>query len=145
MNYNKLSKKELVTLLELREKPITCSNPQSVYDYLLPYSCEEQEHFIVILLDGANQIKFSKVITIGTINRTLVHPREIYSIALEHRAVSLIVAHNHPSGYLEPSADDLEVTYRLKKVGEIVGVPVVDHIVFGRTGFYSMSEHGELL
>lgn len=139
-----MTKAELVQLLELRERPLQCANPKTIADFLLPYSREEQEHFIVLALDGANHIKFCKVITVGIANRCLVHPREVFKVAIEHSAVSVVVAHNHPSGNLEPSTEDLELTERLKRAGTILGIQVLDHIIFGNENYHSMSEEGEM-
>lgn len=144
MNYNKMTKQELIALLELREKPISCSNPKTAYDFLKQYGKEEQEHFIVLILNGAQQIKFAKVVTIGLVNRTLVHPREVFATAIEHRATAIIVAHNHPSGNLEPSTDDLELTNRLKKAGSLLGIELLDHIIFSESNYRSLAESGEL-
>lgn len=144
MDYRKMTREELIQLLELRERPIRCTNPRTVADYLQEYANEDQEHFIVIVLDGAGNIKFSKCVTVGTANRTLVHPREVFNVAITHCGTAICVAHNHPSGNLEPSTDDLEVTCRLRKAGQLLGIEVIDHVIFGRTGFYSLAEHGEL-
>lgn len=145
MDYSKMTKKELIALLELREKPIACRNPQSVFDYLRPYGKEEQEHFIVLMLDGAHKIKNVKVVSIGLVNRTLVHPREVFAPAIDNRSTAIILAHNHPSGNLEPSSDDLETTYRLKKAGQMLGIEVLDHIIFSASDYRSLAESGELL
>jgi len=145
MNYRAMSKAELIQLLELREKPVECKNPKSVYDYLRRYGREAQEHFLVVLLDGAHKIKYVKVVSIGLVNRTLVHPREVFAVCIEHRATACIIAHNHPSGNLEPSADDLEVTMRLRKAGLLLGIEVLDHLIFSDSGYHSMAECGELL
>jgi DNA repair protein RadC len=145
MDYSKLSREELITLLQLREQPVAVREPVSVYDYLRPYGNEEQEHFFVVMLDGAHRIKHVKVVSIGLVNRTLVHPREIFAPAIEIRATAIIIAHNHPSGNLEPSADDLEVTHRIKKAGQLLGIELLDHLIFSSTDYRSLAETGELL
>ena len=145
MNYKKMTKAELVQLLELRERPLLCANPQTISDFLSPYSCEEQEHFLVLVLDSANHIKFCKVITVGIANRCLVHPREVFKVAIEHSGTSVVVAHNHPSGNLEPSEEDIDLTCRLKKAGIILGIQILDHIIFGNGNYHSMSESGEMI
>ena len=144
MDYSRMTKQELITLLTLREKPVACNNPQTAFDYLRPYASTEQENFVLLMLDGAHNIKNVKLITKGLINRTLVHPREIFAPAIENRATAVILSHCHPSGNLEPSSDDLECTYRLKKAGELLGIPVLDHLIFSNTGFRSMAENGDL-
>ena len=144
MNYNKMTKKELITILVLKEKPIKVTDPQTAFDYLKPYGKEQQEHFIVLLLNGQNQIFNCKVVTIGIANRTLVHLREVFAPAIEQRATSIIIAHNHPSGSVAPSEDDYNVTTRLKQAGEIIGISVLDHIIFTSENYYSMSQRGEI-
>ena len=99
-----------------------------------------QEHFLAISLNGAQEVLSINVCSIGLVNRTIVHPREVFSEALAQRATAIIVAHNHPSGVLEPSAEDREVTRRLKKAGDILGMPIIDHLVFSEEGFISMLE-----
>jgi DNA repair protein RadC len=109
------------------------------------YANKKQEHFIVISLDSAHQVIRAKIVSIGTVNRTIVHPREVFTGAIRDMAVAVIVAHNHPSGKLEPSTEDIAVTKRLMQAGEILGIQMLDHIIFGRNNRYrSLSETGEL-
>ncbi len=143
MNYKKLTKAGLITLLELREKPVEVSSPRRIFDFLRPYGKKEQEHFIVLMVDGALKVKNLKVVTIGTINRTLVHPREVFAPAIENRATGIIIAHNHPSGNLEPSNEDLNTTQSLKNAGDILGIKVFDHVIFSGDDYHSMFENGE--
>jgi DNA repair protein RadC len=84
------------------------------------------------------------VVSIGLIDRSPVHPREVFADALADRASAVIVAHNHPSGTLEPSFSDIEVTAQLKSAGAIVGIALLDHIIFNRTGYFSFLEAGKL-
>ena len=145
MNYEKCPREELIQMLTMRERPVRCTNPRAVFDYLQECATSEVELFVVLALDASGNIRFCKVVGQGTVSRCLVHPREVYRVAIEHNASSVCVAHVHPSGNLDPSSDDLEVTMRLKRAGELIGIPLIDHIVFGTTGFHSMAEHGELL
>ena len=94
---------------------------------------EMREHFVCLTLDGANRLIAKRVITIGTLNASLVHPREVFADAITDRAASIIVAHNHPSGNLTPSAADREVTARLHSAGEHLGIDVIDHIIVTAT------------
>lgn len=142
MDYSKMTKNELITLLELRENPIQVRHPNTVFDYLKPYGGKQQEHFIVLLLDGAHQIKNVKVVSVGLANRTLVHPREVFAPAIEERAVAVILAHNHPSGNLEPSEDDIAITTRLWKAGMLLGIEVLDHIIFSDIRYISLKDYG---
>ncbi|MBN1685215.1 MAG: DNA repair protein RadC [Spirochaetales bacterium] len=102
------------------------------------------EHFLSLSLNGAHELIALRVVTIGLINRTIVHPREIFADPIQDRATSIIVCHNHPSGNLEPSAEDREVTNQLKQAGEILGIKLLDHIIFSSQGYFSFLESGEL-
>ena len=97
-----------------------------------------QEHLVVLSLDGANRLIAKRLVTIGTLNASLVHPREVYSDPLKDRAASIIVIHNHPSGTLEPSDADMQVTQRLKDAGKLLGINLLDHIIITKTGYYSL-------
>ncbi|WP_291996263.1 DNA repair protein RadC [Candidatus Accumulibacter sp. ACC012] len=108
------------------------------------YADRKQEHFLCASINGANEILNIRVVSIGLIDRTPVHPREVFADALVDRAAAIIVAHNHPSGGLEPSAADIEATRQLKAAGSIVGVPLLDHIIFNRRGYFSFLEAGRL-
>ena len=100
--------------------------------------------FLSISLNGAYEIKEIHVVSIGILNRSLVHPREVFSRAIKCNAAALGVAHNHPSGSVEPSSEDREVTRRLKEAGEILGISLLDHLVFSTQGYYSFMEEGQL-
>ena len=103
-----------------------------------------QEHFISISLNGAHEVIATRVLTIGLVNSSQIHPREVFSEAITDRASAIIVAHNHPSGNLSPSDQDKEVTSRLKTSGELLGVHLLDHIIFCTHGFISFKEQGWL-
>ena len=99
----------------------------------------------MIMLNGAHELIGVNLVTVGLVNRTLVHPREVFSEPLKSRATAIVLAHNHPSGNLEPSPDDMEVTLRIKKAGLLLGIEVLDHIIFSSDGYRSMMETGEML
>jgi len=124
-------------------KARTCRSPASVFELIRHYGDRLQENFIVVMLNGAHELIGVNVVTIGLVNKTLVHPREVFSEPLKLRATAVILAHNHPSGNLEPSPDDLEVTMRIKKAGLLLGIEVLDHIIFSLDGYRSLSESGE--
>lgn len=107
-------------------------------------SDRKQEHFICISLNGAHEVIASRTVTIGLVNATQVHPREVFSDPICDRASAIIVAHNHPSGQLEPSSADREVTKNLIGAGELLGIKLLDHIIFAQSGFYSFAENGGL-
>lgn len=122
-----------------------CNTPSAMFELVRHYGSRLQEHFICIRLNGAHEVMGVDVVSIGLVNRTLCHPREVFSEALKSRATAIVLAHNHPSGNLEPSVDDLEVTARLKKAGQILGIEVVDHIIFSEDDYHSLLESGEFI
>ena len=122
---------------EVGERPIIDSAEKAV-ELLSDIRDKKQEYFVSLTLDGANRLIAKRVISIGTLTASLVHPREVFAEAITDRAASIIVAHNHPSGNLEPSAADKEVTERLNRAGEILGIEVLDHLILGGEGFRSV-------
>lgn len=101
-----------------------------------------KEEFRAVLLDAKNRVMHEYVISQGILTASLVHPREVYAVAIEWRAAGIVLVHNHPSGDPEPSPEDLEVTRRLEAVGELVGVRVLDHVVIGDGRYVSFLERG---
>lgn len=102
----------------------------------------KQEHFMVLLLDNKNKVIKTETISIGTINASLVHPREVFVKAIRQHAAAVILAHNHPSGDPRPSAEDRAITKRLLESGELLGIPVLDHVVIGGADYVSFKESG---
>ena len=100
-----------------------------------------QEHGFVLILDARNRVTVVDVIGLGTLNSVMIHPREVYRRAIAHSAASIVVAHNHPSGDCTPSDADVLATQRLVQAGHVVGIELLDHIIFSWRGFYSFSEH----
>lgn len=98
---------------------------------------KKQEHLYVLLLDPKNSLIEEKLVTLGTVNANLVHAREVFAPAIEKRATALLMIHNHPSGHATPSLEDLDVTQRLKKVGKLIGIQLLDHIIIGKNQYYS--------
>lgn len=117
------------------------NSPELVYLHLRRYWGKRQEHFILICLDKLMAPIKTKVITVGLLDRSLVHPREVFRHAIVANAASIIIAHNHPSGSTEPGAEDTATTQRLVQAGELLGIPVLDHLVIAKTGFYSFQEN----
>lgn len=101
-----------------------------------------REHFLAFYLDTQGKLIERQIVSIGTLDQSLVHPREVFEPAVSLRAASVIVAHNHPSGNPEPSPQDREVTKRLEQAGKILGIRLLDHIILGKNGFLSMKERG---
>ena len=102
----------------------------------------KQEHFMVLLLDNKNKVIKTETISIGTINASLVHPREVFVKAIRQHAAAVILAHNHPSGDPKPSAEDRAITKRLLESGDLLGIPVLDHVVIGGADYVSFKESG---
>ena len=104
-----------------------------VLELLADIRTKPQEHFVVLTLDGANRLIEKRIVTIGTLNASLVHPREVFADAITDRAAAIIVGHNHPGGTLEPSGPDIVVTKRLRAAGELLGIRMLDHIIVTAT------------
>ncbi len=120
------------------------TSAQEVYDELRSFSTKSQEHFLSITLDGASHIINTRTVFIGTLNQSLAHPREVFSDAIADRAAGIIIAHNHPSGTLEASRADIQITQRLKEVSKLVGIELLDHVILSKQGYYSFSDEGLL-
>jgi DNA repair protein RadC len=103
----------------------------------------EREHFWVIALNTVNKVKFVELVSLGTLNSSQVHPREVFRRAIIFGAFSIIIGHNHPSGNCQPSAEDVNLTKQLKEAGRIVGIQVLDHVIIGEENF-SFKEKGFL-
>ena len=103
-----------------------------------------QEHFFVLLLDGRHRVQSEQVVSLGTLTASLVHPREVFRPAIRASAAALILVHNHPSGDPDPSPEDRTVTGRLARAGELLGVPVLDHVIVAERGFRSLRDDGDM-
>ncbi len=140
---------QLLASIELSRRYLIQSNKritsaQDVYDELKAFSSKSQEHFLTITLDGASHIINTRTVFIGTLNQSLVHPREVFADAIADRAAGIIIAHNHPSGTLDASRADIQITQRLKEVSKLVGIELLDHVILAKNGFYSFSDEGLL-
>ncbi len=124
------------------KKDVKITFPEDVLPFVRDFRDKKQEHFICISLNGANEIIKHRVITIGQMNFNHVHPRDIFSDILMDHAASVILVHNHPNGNNEPSKDDIELTKRLIKAGELLGIKIHDHIIVSKKGHTSMKEQG---
>jgi DNA repair protein RadC len=120
------------------------NDPKDVADYLAHLKRLKQEHSIVVTLNSRSRILRRHVISKGTLDAALVHPRDLFRVAIQDNAAKVILAHNHPSGDCAPSDDDIMVTKRMVTAGKIIGIPVVDHLIIATGGYYSLQEHGHL-
>ena len=123
---------------EVPDRPIIDS-PEKAVEQLSDIRDKKQEYFVCLTLDGASRLIAKRIITIGTLTASLVHPREVFAEAITDRAASIIVAHNHPSGNLEPSDADTLITERLREAGSLLGVPLIDHIIVSCKSFRTVS------
>jgi DNA repair protein RadC len=105
---------------------------------------KQQEHFIALYLDSKNQIIKEKTLFIGSLNQSIAHPREIFKEAVALSACSIIVAHNHPSGDVHPSAEDIRLTKRIDQSAKMMGIQLLDHLIIGHRDYYSLREHGNI-
>jgi DNA repair protein RadC len=119
-------------------------NPSDIFTLVRHYADRKQERFISLSLNGAHEVLAVRVVTIGLVNRTIVHPREVFADILQDRAAAFCVAHNHPSGQLKSSPEDEEITSRLMSASRILGLHFVDHIIFSQTAWWSFRENGKL-
>ena len=120
------------------------TSAEDVYNELKAFSTKQQEYFLTITLDGASHIINTRTVFIGTLNQSLVHPREVFADAIADRAAGIIIAHNHPSGTLSASRADIQITERLDEVSKLVGIELLDHVILARDGFYSFTDEGLL-
>lgn len=127
---------------KLRIPPkLSLNNPKEVAEYLKEkYGRSKKEHFLTVLLDSRNNLISINEISVGILNSSLVHPREVFQPAISQFAANIILAHNHPSGDLNPSNEDLIITQRLSSVGEITGINIIDHIIISSNGYSSLKE-----
>jgi DNA repair protein RadC len=119
-------------------------SPQDVCDQVTEIRGRKKEHFVVLYLNTRHQVLSRDFVSIGTLNASLVHPREVFEPALRHSAAALVLVHNHPSGDPTPSAEDKELTARLVEAGKLLGIEVLDHVVVSEKAHHSLQEHGEL-
>ena len=126
----------------LLKESIVIQNAEDILPLISYIADKKQEYFLCISLNGANEVIENRVVTVGLLNANLVHPREVFVDAISDRAASIIIAHNHPSGVLKPSPDDIATTKQLVDAGKILGVSVLDHIIITKKGHLSFKERG---
>jgi DNA repair protein RadC len=123
-----------------KEKP-SISSPEAAYTYIYPILREQKkESFIALYLDTKNKLIFKEIVSVGSLNANIVHPREVFRPAIVQSAAAIIVAHNHPSGDPAPSQNDIDITRKLIETGKIIGIEIHDHIIIGNSRFLSMKE-----
>ncbi|MCQ2579332.1 MAG: DNA repair protein RadC [Treponemataceae bacterium] len=120
------------------------NKPKDLIPLIQHYTLETREHFLCVSLNGAHEIIKIREISVGSLNRSLIHPREVFVDALKDHAAAIILCHNHPSGKTEPSDCDVDITKRLKKCADLLGINLLDHLIIGRDSYFSFSS-AELL
>ncbi|MCK4619905.1 MAG: DNA repair protein RadC [Desulfobacterales bacterium] len=121
---------------------VKITGAQDVMPLLADITDKKQEHFVCISLNGAHEVIKKRIVTIGLVDRSQVHPREVYADVISDRAAAVIFAHNHPSGDLKPSNSDLKIHEQLTEAGKILGLRILDHIIVTKKGYYSFQEAG---
>ena len=128
-----------------REKAITIGSPIAIMEMNKDMAHLDQEEIRIVMLNVKNRVIGVKTITKGTISRSLVSPKEIFSPAVRKMAAGIVMVHNHPSGIVEPSSEDKKITEKVKEAGDVLSISLVDSIIIGKNGFYSFKEEGELI
>ena len=133
------------TLVRPGSPRVQFAAPRDAAAYLMPqYGCRPVEHFGIVLLDTKHRVLRTQVLTIGTLDSSPVHPRDVFREAAAGSAAAIVLFHNHPSGDPTPSPDDVELTERLVEAGELMGIEVLDHIILGESRYCSLKEAGKL-
>lgn len=129
---------------ERRQPRLKIACPADAYRALAAFRAVRTEHFLALTLTSDHEVIAVRIVSMGLLNRSLAHPREVFWWAIHDNAAALIIAHNHPSGKTDPSPEDREITSTMKEAGRILGIEVLDHLVVARAGYYSFLERGTL-
>lgn len=126
------------------EDRFTIRSPEDAYLYLKDMQYLNREEFVCLGLNTKNEVIFRETVFVGSLNASIVHPRETFKCLIRRSCASAIVAHNHPSGNPSPSREDIEVTKRLTEVGKVVGIELLDHVIIGHDNYVSLKEKGHI-
>ncbi|MFB6466465.1 DNA repair protein RadC [Cytobacillus sp. Hz8] len=147
----KVKAKQIIAALKLArmnptpvENRFTIRSPEDAYNYLKDMAYLTQEHFVVLGLNTKNEVQFRETVFIGSLNASIVHPRETFKHLIRRSCASAIISQNHPSGSPDPSREDIDVTKRLSEAGKIMGCEILDHIIIGAEKYVSLKEKGYL-
>src|SRR3989339_304697 len=127
-------------LLQNKQSTLLLS-PKDVWDQLKDIRDNKKEHFVIFFLDARNQEIKREIVSVGSLNANLVHPREVFEPAIRHLAAQVIIAHNHPAGDPSPSQEDSDITKQLVDAGKLLGIDVKDHVIVSKTNHFSFKEH----
>ena len=149
-NNKPLKRINVVSIKMVRESSVLynirrISKPKDIVDLGKKFLDElDREELIVACLNAKNEVNSVNVVSIGSLNNSIVHPREVFKTAILSNAASIVMIHNHPSGDVTPSKEDKEITLRIKESGTILGICLLDHIIIGNDTYYSFKEHDEI-
>ena len=135
---------DIISTRKIR-KNVLFKQPDDIYVFLKKYAKSEQEYFFVITLNGNHEVISIHITTIGLVNRTIIHPREVFKYAIKDNATAIVICHNHPSGNTQPSGEDTDITRRMKNAADILGIHILDHLIIGKNGYYSYRKGGKVL
>jgi len=116
-----------------------------MFNFLKRYAKSRQEYFLVITLNGAHEIMGIHIATIGLMNRTIVHPREVFIHAIKDNAAAIVIVHNHPSGNVLPSPEDIDITNRMKEAADLLGINFLDHLIISKHCYYSFRQERNII
>ena len=145
-----LKRINIVSIKMVRESSVLynirrISEPRDIVDLGKKFLDElDREELIVACLNAKNEVNSVNIVSIGSLNNSIVHPREVFKTAILSNAASIVMIHNHPSGDVTPSKEDKEITLRIKESGTILGICLLDHIIIGNDTYYSFKEHGDI-
>ena len=131
---------EAISYVELAPRPVLPLIEQTAQaiEQLQDIKAERKEHFVGLYLNARHELLHKEIVSIGTANASIVHPRDVFAPAILHNATAVIVAHNHPSGDATPSMEDKDVTHRLKEAGRLLGISVLEHIIITQFGYSTL-------
>jgi DNA repair protein RadC len=138
---NNLMTYQIISERKLKRK-VKIGSPDKAYSVVKRYAGAKQEYFILLTLNGARNVISVSIVTIGLANKTIIHAREIFCRAISDNATAIIICHNHPSGEVIPSDEDLQLTKDIYLAGKIIGIPLVDHIIISKKGYMSLRNKG---
>ena len=134
------SKQDAIAYVELAPRPVLPLIEQTAQAIaqLQDFKAQRKEHFLALYLNARHELIHKEIVSIGTANASMVHPRDVFAPAIIHNATAVIVAHNHPSGGATPSPEDRDVTHRLKEAGKLLGISVLEHIIITEYGYSTL-------
>ena len=135
-----ISSLEIGRRLLQEKKAELIMSPKDAWNRMEDLRDSKKEHFVVFYLDTRNQIIKREIISIGTLNASLIHPREVFEPAIRYSTAQIIIAHNHPSGITDPSEEDVDISRRLIEAGKILGIDILDHVIVSKAGYKSLKE-----